>query len=687
MGLTIPANTNTDAVGELAVGTESAQQLELDAFQSTISSELTKLGIETDEQEQAAAEYSAALAVALTTGKDLTPVVGTEAQSIHGLKNVTFAQQGIVGATMVGSESFDSNDKSAVLRYTVAGAIANAKIDPASELIFPTLVIDPRLTGVVVTTEVFKIYSGYTRKNNEAADFKKTSLIKAMNTTELFNIKDNVLVPRYEAGTNDEFFETALASTTELRGQSIITAPVKVGITTDIIGISDTTFPLKQGTQNHRDAIESVQLKQLLLDAKGDGSEFIPFNLDPLQINFTSTYEGHHKSIALNLDTNVLTLNTSNTVLAGSGLPANANNAVFDGLAPNMTITFSLRLSGQGNTETGNLSVDVGMFKVLSIANAAGVIQDHTVAGPAKAIADALANMKITSFVPSVVLTNSNLRDLNAIGSVEVDSKLYDVPYRPGITIERLITQTNHIDSDTHRISSRVAISILQSRKAGYDTLMRFFDASRNILGSLGSTSNYTDLIPGTVYVNPLVLDASIDLTTALDSERSAQREEDISGALGIKIGDMVDTMLSDTNYQAAHEYLNPGEKIVINIVGGNKIIRRLHGLNLGDGIVVRTAALPMVGMEESVTITPGTINPIKKDSRGRMVADVLNFGFRAYAPTIYSDVNIGANDKYNILHNQPRYNHIIQLPIGARLTIVGLQQAINHKISSDVNQ
>lgn len=662
----VPGDMNTTQLGNIAAGLESdalgAQTL--DTTKDEILSGLE--GLELSESQRAAGKYA--------VGVGMNPNAAFGGQSAGGTMDVSPMALGVKDtAVKVGNESFDGRDIAAAVRYTVTGAIANAKLDAASEALFPTLTVDPAKSGVLVETETVKVYREFTRSQltANADQFKEVSLIKAMSNPSILGNYDNELTPVFRAGTNDNLFLAGLGHNVTVDGNTVATAPLKAGETIPLIGVSQTDAALSRRKANDTDALEAgVEITKLHVTTGGDT---LPLDLSPLSVAFTPTYDGHNKDIVLAFSSKILTIPVGpNTPVSVTGTAS----AVLAALPANYTVVLDVAITGTGNVQSGDIAVYGNTIKVLEVRNAAGKAVDLT-AGDGKTIKDALADLKIEGYEVNAKLTNSNVADLGLIGTVEVYGKNYVIPARPGLTIKRPLVNPADKDNDYGRLLDRINISIIRSKVAAYERISNFFNAARNILSSGGDMSGFTSVLPASAYVDTHINDITIDLAATLDSRRSGERYEDIAGVVQGKIADMVDRMLTESNYMVAHSITNQGEPIVINVVGSARAVRYVKNLELGPNFKVNVAAWTVNGAGDEIYVVPGTINPIKGSK-----ADILNFGFRGYVPTAYADLNRSNNDNIGILFNQPRFLHVIQVPVGLRVTVAGIDASIDNKIT-----
>jgi len=661
---------DSNRYGRAAVGLESDAQTVagLEGYKETVRTAITQanVGVES-EQQLRAAEFAA--------GISLSPSLALGQSAPDGIsETVKPGALGIYDAAQVGAESFDGQDIASVVKYTVAGAIANAKLDDATEMLFPTVVIDPAQSGIKVETEVVKVYNEFKRSTTQsnADQFKKVSLVKAISDPAIINNNSNELTPVYSKGTNDSLFVSGLSNTVTLEGKPVITAPLAVGQTIPLLGLSQTAAMLSRRMADQTDALDpSVLLTNLYVNL--DGTDIIDINLEPLAVSFTPTFDGHNKDIVLAFNSKIISFKTSAAEpLAITG----ANSPFLAKLPANYTVVLDVAVTGNGNVESGDIVVYGNKISVLEVRDATDKAVSLT-AGDGKAIVTALAGMKIDGYAVRAMPTNSNVADLGLLGSVEVYGKNYIIPVRPALSIQRPQVNAYNKDNDYNRLVDRINISVIRSKIDAHQTITKFFNGARNIIATGGDLSGFTSVLPASAYVDTYIESDNIDLAATLDSRRSGQRNEDIGGAIKTRIADAVDRMISESNYGVAHDILNPGEKIVVNVVSNGRIARYLKGLEFGGNIIVKTASWYVAGMQDEVFVVLGTENPVKGSK-----VDILNFGFRGYAPTVFAEVQRGQNTAITTLHNSARFLNVVQTPIGAKFTVSGLDSAVKGKVA-----
>ena len=185
---------------------------------------------------------------------------GLATESIEG-------QKGVVGAASLSDafarrlpamEAYDeSNNRDSVV-YTVAYNFLAAKQNDFGEAFYPTHVVSNDNIGVTVSLRLIQVYDDIKRNVNGAlARFNRKNIVKALIDSTILKNEMTRVVPVVRAQSLANFVDPALvpAAPVMLEGESINTAPLKVGVEMDLIGLSQTDTLLAAGVMDRTDGL------------------------------------------------------------------------------------------------------------------------------------------------------------------------------------------------------------------------------------------------------------------------------------------------------------------------------------------------------------------------------------------------------------------------------------------------
>jgi len=440
--------------------------------------------------------------------------------------------QDIIDATTLSTESFDSQDLNNALQQSVALNLFASRQDEFGETFFPTIVIDPTKSGITVTTELVRLYTDFQRSTSGTPDrskFNKVNLAKAVYDNSIFGIDRNRAIPVSRAD-NASVLNTALEHIDTSTGTDIVTAPIKVGEEVSLLGISQTDAMLAAGTADTTDALDQtvrldkVYAKLTSTDANGAvTTEYLGLDVSLLPgSNYTYSTQGHNKDLILNFSSTGIVINTSSTLATTGG--TTAASTILGALPPGYTIKLNLKLSGEGNTQYGDIALYANALSIYEIYDASGN-RVSTSSADYATISAALANLTIDSYDVIAYRTNSNLRTRGQLVTADTETIIYDVPLRSGITVIAPVSNINGAGGDTGLIGQIQTTGFRMSSDAVRSLIN--FDGGLTQVVKDGVTSTAVIGI-GSYHVNPYRSELSLDLTTLVDSESSSERADDI---------------------------------------------------------------------------------------------------------------------------------------------------------------
>jgi hypothetical protein len=626
--------------------------------------------------QKAAGKFIAGLAIDPITAKkamaDLKPengAISTESLDIDQLD-----------MSVLSTESYDGQSITNALYYSIAFNIGAAKQDEFAEAFFPTIVIDPMQSGITIEAEYVSIMKEFSRSitgKSDAASFDQKPLIKAIYDNDLLGSDKNRLVPVLR-DENKSLFIDSLPFVDQTSGESITTAPLRLGETVGLLGISQTDAMIAKGVMDNTDTLDrTLNLQRLYFSLSDEvpGIEdpavseavtenfFTDVSILPYS-NFTYSTQDHNKDMSLNFSTKGIIIDTSATKIANGEL-----SRVLDALPANHKVKLAVKLHGEANAKTGDISVYGSSVKVTEVINAAGDVIPATSTDYATIVA-AFEAVKLTGYTVEAYRTNSNQRTKGTLITSDKFTQVYNVPLRSGTAI---ILPTNNqlgTDGDASKLSGQIVTTGYKMSSWAVRTIVDFATVLKNLTSNGVNSGVELDGI-GRHFVDTYFSESTMDLGDYVDSISSSARKEDIQAALVNKIEEAAMSMFIDSNYGVAYDTLRPGEAKKTVIVGTDAKLKQYICGKGGSTIEIGDFEVKVVS----------SVNPLVKgkmfisfgvfDDKRNTEANPLQFGCNAYAPTLNTDTTRTDGGAVNrVLNNMPRFRHIINLPV---LTVINV--------------
>lgn len=560
-------------------------------------------------------------------------------------------------------EAYDGQKLNNAIFFSIAFNIGATRQDEFAEAFFPTITIDPAQSGINVSIDCATVFNEYNRETTGAANadkFKRSPVVKSIFDEKLFTSDKHRLVPVVRTGVNDTNFMQGVTYVENVSGQDITTAPLLFNTTYDLIGISATDDILAKGVPNNTDALDrTIKLSKIFYKINND-----VFAIDPSIYafhNFIYNPQGHHKALQLNFSTNVA-VNISE-VKQYDGTDSTEWAAVTG--ADNYKAIFALQLVGNANTFDGTVEVNNVKLSLVEVRDAAGqkVATTEQAYTDIKAVAD---KATLEGYVLEASRTNSNVRTRGVLVTNDRYEYRYDVPFRSGISALYPIQNAGGDDNDVNSVSSQILLAGVIISNCAVKTL-EDYAGSLNIASANGllETGEYASGIARHL-VEPYFNLQSFELASVVDSLNSSTRNEDIRSALLNIIRTEVVAAYLQSNYGVAHDVIrgNVGGKVAV-VIGTDPLLKSLlvkdeDVFALDTTFEAHVVATKNPKVNGKIYVTFGVF-----DANRNSAPNPLNFGNNVWAPTIsYEVTKTDGGSVSRELHNNPRFAHIIHLPI-----------------------
>jgi len=577
-------------------------------------------------------------------------------------------------------EAYDGQAINEAVYFSIVSNIMSAKQDEFGETFFPTIVIDPTSSGIAIDTEFTSVFTEFDRDISGVSNkskFNKTPLIKALYATNVFGVDKNRVIPVKRAESEALLF-TGYSYASTISGEEITTAPLKFGETVNLLGISQTDSLLAKGVMTQNDALDrTMNLEKIYFSLTGDNgsgtdvTENFVYDVSVLPYsNFVGTMQDHEKDLGLNFSTTDVVLSTTDTkALTG-------NSLVLEALAPDHVIKLSVKAVGDGNTQYGDVEVNLVNIKLDSVYDSQGnkLETTSTTYTAIKAVIDTIAGV---GYELEAYRTNSNLRTKGHSITADSYRQIYTVPLRSGLNVTTPVSNASGANNDSKLAAHIQSIGMKVSMSA-VTTLMNT-GATLKAVTANGNIANANVLGVGRFHVDAYYSEENINLPEFVDSVASTDRMADIKATLVNQIKDTVLDMYIQSNYGVAFETLRGGVDKTVTVIIGTDVKTKQYltsgdgKVEIGEGFNVKVVSTSNPVMRGSLYITFAV-----EDSDKNVKPNELSFGQCVWAPTITVDVTrTTSGETGRELFTMPRYLHIVNLPILAVLNITGYNDVL----------
>ena len=580
-------------------------------------------------------------------------------------------------------EAYDQKQNTEVGTYSAAFNGAAARQVEAGELLYPTVVVAPNQQGYNVNVRMLYAMDAVTRDVSGAlSTFNRKNVVKALIDKSILATDQTKLIPVHRTASAANFVAGVTpVDIVTADGETVKTAPLAIGKKFSLLGVSQTEAQLAAGAQNQTDAVDTARLTAVILKlVDGGTTEFVRFDVGSLPTaDFNAAVQGNTQRLQLNFSTSSLLVSAATKTLAGTVAsllgPLGANTA-----------RLSVTLAGSVIRDLGDTEMMAGAVSVTSVNDDQGnVISTASGAGATqKAL---LEGATVVGYELLAFRSNSNKRSLGKLLDSQEINFLYNVPLLPPLAQARPTMGSS--DHDSQMLADLVAVTRLQTAGAMVTELLRARDVLQAYAGSGDAdTSNPQVFGPASLMVDPVFVQAALDVATAIDSRSTAERIEDLRALLVNKVRDAATKMFIDSGYGPALEAVYPGQNkkpLVIaacdpelanylQIVGDTRIV--------GDMFDFKFAPVYDSRMKGKIIFSFGIA-----EAEGAGAPTVLHLGnmaWRAEITAILPATRQGAQSME--LTVQPSYRFVTNLPIMGEITVTNLGAVVAGKVALNMH-
>ena len=583
-------------------------------------------------------------------------------------------------------EAYDEKENRNAVVYSVAYNMQAARQDEFGEAFFPTVVVTPDQVGFAVNIQLVEVYNEVRRNiSGELNNFGRRNIIQAVIDPTILRNDQTKIVPVYRDESKDRFVPSSLVTPydVDLDGQPVTTAPLAMGKSLSLLGISQTDALLETGILDSTDAIDSsVVLNAMYLRVPGatpDDDEVFKFGVSRLPYSvFNYAPQGNYRAMQLNFDSKMLLIDKATPTVDGSASVL-LKTAISD---KKLAVRLGVKVSGSVNLELGDTNLFASEVVVVRVTTEDGVQLAST--DPLfAAVVDVLKGATMIGYDLDAQRTNSNRRQRGQLLNTNMYTQLYSVPLRSPISIPRPLTAGDQTDASdlaalittTHIRASNEAVGEL-IRVAG---VLRDFVKNNDIVGDDPEILGVARRL-----LKPIYEYKDLDVASIIDSRTSHERAEDTQAVLVNVLRDMAYRMYRDSGYKAAADALAGGVAVTPTvIIGTDPVIARYLTITgdlrtLGNGFNVKLVTTLDKRMAGKIYMTFGVFG---EGTEG--VVHPLHFGNMAWKPELTLVLPLHRNGQTSKeLTVQPSFTHITNLPILAELDISGIPDVVAAKVS-----
>ena len=207
----------------------------------------------------------------------------------------------------LGIESYDGQKLQNAIYYSIAYNLGAARQDAFGEAFFPTITIDPTVSGFTIELEFASLIPEFLRERNGNPDnpkFNRIPVIKSIYDHSIHTTDKNKCIPVFENSENADVLIADLKHVDTSTTREITTAPIKFGKTVSLLGLSQDDYLLSTGVMDMTDSLDrTVTLDKIYYSLNKDAEETFAADMSIYPHNgFIANPLEHHKDVILNFN-------------------------------------------------------------------------------------------------------------------------------------------------------------------------------------------------------------------------------------------------------------------------------------------------------------------------------------------------------------------------------------------------
>lgn len=605
----------------------------------------------------------------------------------------------------VAMEAFDERELDKHGDISIVFNVSAARQDEFGEAFYPTFVVSPDQAGLDISVRRVMIMNEFRHSlTGVRADFDRKNLLDAITEPTILATESTLLVPVYVSSgdnANTGMFATGISAYTKTLedGTQVTTAPLKVGVSLDLLGLGQRTDVATQGQFDHMDSLDSrIVLDKVYFSITGaTGNEtgpaaktnFFAFDTSRLPRNqFTKTVEGNNRESQLTFDTVDIPLYATLTDIAGvaaatDGSGSHALRYLENGGRESWVVRLKIAITGRANHETGNVEVNAGSLTIDSVWDVNDGVWTAVTGSDLTNLRAEFATMSMVGYDLKVYRTNLNLRTRGLQTNTMEHVERYTIPLLSPIHAPAPTT--------SNRDAAELQTLIHAARIRNSNNAVTQLQAYASMLSAYRVSQDRRVPQPAIEGIGRLLVRAfyesiELDVSAAINSIKSSDRVADVNAVFVNMIREVSARMYRLSGYQAALDMLTgtPGLKPQLLIGTDTEIAKhlivdgdtRLGGTNF-EARVVTSHDRRVYGKMYITFTRPDQTTP-----------DPLSFGNMLWMPELAGTVQLTRNNstiKETMV--QPRARHVNHLPILVEVDVTNLKAAVASKVAIDFSE
>ena len=594
-----------------------------------------------------------------------------------------------MGERIPAFEAYDERDNRNAVAYSIAYNLVAGRQNEFGEAFFPTVTVTNDNVGVQVSIRLIQVYNDFKRETAGAlANYQKRNIVKAMIDGSILKNEQTRIIPVFRTGVNDAKF-TATADFASyqvlLEGEAITTAPLAVGARFDLLALSQTDALIANGLMDPSDSVDpAVELENIYVTV---GDDRLRLKVNGLAgANFVYSPQDLHRVQRMNFTTNGVMLNKNTKQADASALVDLAAIVTSD-----VVVYLRVGMYGEINVEQGDTQVHALEITVDRVVNPVTGQDIPLGAAPAAGIVTAFAGAKIVGYDLRAYRSNLNRRQRGQLLDVTYYNQIWAVPLRSPITMLRPVNAD--AQSDNSDLAALVSATFVRTSNEAVRTLMQTADMLKGYVDNRVArpNSDYTQAPAmfgvARFLIDPTYIEENLDVASVINSVQSHEKARDAQAVLVNKIRDIAYRLYRDSGFQAVVDTQAAGvEGNPCVIVGTDPMTARylmIDGENrlAGPDFEYMVVTSPQIEMQNRLFICLGYPNK----ANGQL--NPLHFGNMLWSPELVLTLPISRGGQVSKeLTVQPRFRHIVNVPVLGQVKVTNLPQAANNNTTLNMH-
>lgn len=602
-------------------------------------------------------------------------------------KNTTFVGlEGLMDGAQsrISMEDYDEKDNRNVVINTIQYNFQAGRQNPFGELFFPTITVSNDNVGVAVSIRLVSVFEDFKHSvSGSLADLKKRNIVKAMLDHTILKNDMTKIVPVHRVASAASFVAPGIftPAAISLEGEAITTAPLVVGKELNLIGLSQTDALLANGTMERTDQIDpAVSLDAVYVSV---GDDVLKFRVGAIALsNFVASPQDNYRRQNLAFHTEGIMVNNLTKQADKSALVdliSVVNN--------NLVLHIGLDISGYVNIETGTIKVNGSEVKLLKVTDADTNLEIPLGTGQAAAVTTAFATAKIEGYDVNAYRTNMNRRQRGQLLDTTYYNQIWAVPLRSPLSVLR--PPNADASTDAADLAALVSATFVRTSNEAVTTLLQTAEMLKEFVDNRISGNTAPDLFGVARFlIEPTFISSTVDVKAQINSISSHEINKDAAAVLVNRIRDIGFRLFRDSGYQAMVESQAAGVSTNPTFLIGTDPMTARYIFIEGDTRIggadfeFKVETTSDLRMKNRIYIALGY--PGGSDSN----LNPVHFGNMLWSPEIVLVLPISRGGQHSKeLTVQPRFRHIVNVPILGELLVQNLPETVQGKIAIDWNE